>query len=185
MAQYSNNTILADRYAQALYELADGARMLDRIAGQLRVLKSLINASADLRAFLNDPRLGREHHMRGIEAILSKEGMEKTLVNLGRLLARNRRLGLIVPVIDAYLARLARARGETVAQVTSAVTLSEAQKEALTQALMRAEGGKVSIEARVDPNLLGGLIIQLGSRMIDSSLATKLNKLQYAMKGLG
>ena len=101
------------------------------------------------------------------------------------LVAENRRLFALVDMIDAYLAELARRRGEVTATVTSATALSEAQTASVTDALRRAVGGKVAVELRTDPSLIGGLVVKVGSRMIDSSLKSKLQRLQLVMKGVG
>lgn len=175
---------LAERYAVALYDLADEQKALDAVAGDLRGLRSLIDESADLRRLIRSPVLARADQGRAMAALAERAGFQPLLRNLLGLLARNRRLFVLPEVIGAYLARLATRRGEVTAEVISAQDLSSAQREALDERLRRAIGGKVAIELRVDPSLLGGLIVKLGSRMVDASLSSKLYRLQLAMKGV-
>jgi len=175
---------LAERYAVALYDLADEQKALDPVAGDLRALRALIDDSADLRRLIRSPVLARADQGRAVAALAESAGFQTLLRNLLGLLARNRRLFVLPEVIAAFLARLAERRGEVTAEVISAQDLSQAQRGALDERLRRAVGGKVAIELRVDPSLLGGLIVKLGSRMVDASLSSKLHRLQLVMKGV-
>lgn len=177
-------TGLGGRYATALYQLADEQKLLDAVAEDLRNLRSLIDESADLRRLIRSPVLTRTQQGDAIAALSERVGFRPLVRNLLGLLAKNRRLFTLPAVIDAYLAELAARRGEVTAHVTSAQPLTEAQRQALDERLRRAIGGKVAVELRVDPNLLGGLIVKLGSRMVDASLSSKLHRLQLAMKGV-
>lgn len=176
---------IAQRYALALFELADEAKALDQIADDLRAIKQALADSADLRALTRSPLLSREDQIKAITAVLRKAGAADLTVKFVGVVAGNRRLFALPGMIDAYLAELARRRGEMTAKVTAAHKLSDAQVEALTDQIKKAVGAKVSVDITVDPSLLGGLIVQVGSRMVDGSLATKLNKMQLAMKGIG
>jgi len=176
---------LADRYAAALYELADESKALDRVASDLRQIAKLLDESADLVRLIRSPILGREEQGRAIKAVLDRAGVDALTGKFVGLVAKNRRLFALPAMIKAFLATLARRRGEIAAEVTAAAPLSPAQAEAVTAALRQAVGSKVSVETRVDPSLLGGLVVRVGSRMVDSSLKTKLQKLELAMKGLG
>ncbi len=175
---------LAERYAVALYDLADEQKALDPVAGDLRALRALLDDSADLRRLIRSPVLARADQGRAVAALAERAGFQTLLRNLLGLLAKNRRLFVLPEVIAAFLARLAARRGEVTAEVISAQDLSPAQREALDERLRRSVGGKVAIELRVDPSLLGGLIVKLGSRMVDASLSSKLYRLQLAMKGV-
>ncbi|NNG05507.1 MAG: F0F1 ATP synthase subunit delta [Inquilinus sp.] len=176
---------LASRYATALFELADEAKALDAVAGDLKGLKGLIGESADLRRLVFTPVLGRAEQGRAIAAVLEKAGAGALTRQFIGVVAGNRRLFALPAMIDAYLAELARRRGEVTAEVTAATALSDAQTAALVDGLKKAIGAKVSVDVTVDPSLLGGMIVKVGSRMVDSSLRTKLSKLQLAMKGVG
>ena len=179
------NAGLADRYAAALYELADEGKALDQVAADLRQISKMLDESADLVRLIRSPILGRADQGRAILAVLGKAGVDALTAKFVGLVAKNRRLFVLPAMIKAFLATLARRRGEVAAEVTSAQKLTVQQEEAVTAALRQAVGSKVSVETRVDPALLGGMVVRVGSRMVDSSLKTKLQKLELAMKGLG
>jgi len=176
---------LAGRYALALLELADEDKSLDAVADDLRAVRRMVGESEDLRRVLRSPMFTREQQAKALSAILDKAGSGETIRRFVQVLARNRRLFVLPQIIDAYLAELARRRGEVTAQVTSAVELTEAQRQALIDSLEATVGGKVQVDAKVDGGLIGGLIVRVGSRMIDNSLRSKLHRLQLAMKGVG
>ncbi len=176
---------LAGRYASALYELAEDAKQLDAAASELRDLKQVIADSEDLTRLIRSPLYGREQQGKAMAAILDKAGVNDLTRRFVLVVAHNRRLFALPQMIDAYLAELARRRGEVAARVTAAHDLTKTQQSALTDALKKVVGSKVQVELDVDPRLLGGLVVRVGSRMIDSSIRTKLEKLQFAMKGIG
>lgn len=176
---------LAGRYALALLELGDEKKELDAVAEDLRALKALIAESEDLRRMIASPLYSRDQQGKAMAAVLEKAGMGDLTRRFVLIVAQNRRLFALPQMIDAYLAELARRRGEITAQVTSARKLSDAQQEALAEALRKAVGGKVQVQLKVDQSLIGGLIVKVGSRMIDSSLRSKLQRLQLTMKGAG
>jgi F-type H+-transporting ATPase subunit delta len=184
-AQDTGTAGLAARYAAALFDLADEAKQLDAVAGDLRTVKALIEESADLRRLVRSPVLSRADQARALSVILQRAGIGELVRRFIGLVAENRRLFALVDMIGAYLTELARRRGEVSAIVTAAAPLSEAQSAALAEALRRAVGGRVAVEVRTDAGLIGGLVVKLGSRMIDSSLRSKLQRLQFAMKGVG
>lgn len=177
--------LIAERYASALYELADDAKGLDQVAGDLRALKAMMAASSDLVRLLRSPVLGRSDQAKAMSALAEKAGFHDLTRRFLGAVASNRRLFVLATVIDEFLAELARRRGEATADVTSAVALTPAQTAALEQALRTAVGAKVSVDLKVDPSLIGGLVVRVGSRMFDTSLATKLRRLRLAMKGVG
>ena len=184
-AQDTGTAGLAARYAAALFDLADEARELDAVAADLRAIRALIADSADLRRLVRSPVLTREDQGRAMAAVLEKAGTSDLVRRFVGLVAGNRRLFALADMIEAYLSDLARRRGEITASVTSAAPLSEAQSAALADALRRAVGGKVAVETHTDAGLIGGLIVKVGSRMVDSSLKSKLQRLQLVMKGVG
>jgi F-type H+-transporting ATPase subunit delta len=177
--------LIAERYASALYELADDAKALDQVAGDLRALKAMMAASSDLVRLLRSPVLGRSDQAKAMSALAEKAGFHDLTRRFLGSVASNRRLFVLAVVIEEFLAELARRRGEATANVTSAVALTPAQTAALEQALRTAVGAKVSVDLKVDPSLIGGLVVRVGSRMFDTSLATKLRRLRLAMKGVG
>ena len=176
---------LAARYAAALFELADSQKAIDRVAADLAELKAMIAGSDELRALIRSPLLSREQQSRAMAALLKQAGTSDLVQKFTGLVAQNRRLFALPQMIDEFLAELARRRGEMRAEVTAAKALSERQQAALSEAIRRSVGGKVSIDVKIDPALIGGLVVKVGSRMIDSSLRTKLQRLTLAMKGVG
>jgi len=183
LASKSGDTGVATRYALALFELADEKRKLDEVARDLRALDAMIGDSADLKRLLRNPVVSRAQSGRAMEAILDKSGADELTRNFVGLVAANRRLFALQAMIAAYLAELAQRRGEVSAEVTSARELTDAQAKSLEDALRSAVGGKVTLSLKVNPGLVGGLVVKVGSRMIDSSLKSQLARLKLAMKG--
>lgn len=176
---------IAARYAAALFALADERNRLDEVAGDLGVLKSMLSESADLRRMVSSPVISREEQGKAMDALLEKAGADQLTRNFIGLVTRNRRLFAVPGMIAAYLAALAERRGEVTAQVTAASALTDEQMKTVTGALKKVVGREVAIDLKVDPSLLGGLVVKVGSRLFDSSLRTKLQKLELAMKGIG
>lgn len=176
---------VAEPYATALYELADEEKALDVVADDLVRLRAMIGESADFARMIRSPLMRRQDQMAAMAALMTAAGMSDTTRRFVGLVAANRRLFALESMIGAYLRRLAEARGEVTAEVVSAAALSDAQVATVTEALRRSVGGKVAVDLRVDPRLIGGLIVRIGSRLVDSSLRTKLQKLQLVMKGIG
>ncbi|MCU0839406.1 MAG: F0F1 ATP synthase subunit delta [Rhodospirillales bacterium] len=174
---------LAERYATALFELAEAEKKLDPIANELKSLNALIDSSADLRRLIRSPVISRQDQAKAMAAVLEQAGARKLTQKFVGLLAEKRRLFALPVIITAFLGMLARRRGEVTAEVTSAKPLSKAQSAALADALKAAMGKPVALTARVDADILGGLVVQIGSQMIDSSLRSKLRRLSIAMKG--
>ena len=176
---------LADRYATALFELALADKALEKVESELGQLATMINDSNDLRRLIRSPVISRDDQRRGMTALMAKAGMGDLTTRFVGLVASHRRLFALSDMIVAYQRKLAAKRGETTAEVISANTLSETQLTAVTEALKKAIGRSVAVSATVDPQLLGGLVVKVGSRMIDDSLRTKLHRLRLAMKGIG
>lgn len=176
---------VAGRYATALFELALEGNALDKVADDLNRFNEALDAFEDLRRLVKSPVFTAEEQGRALAAILDKIKIEGLTKNFLLLVAKNRRLFAAPDMIRAFRAMLARHRGETSASVIAASKLTEAQVTALKQALKAALGKEVMLEQRVDPTLLGGLVVKVGSRMVDSSLRTRLNTLKVAMKEVG
>lgn len=181
----SATTGVAGRYASALFELADQARSLDLVAGDLTTFRALVAESGELARMIASPVIGRAAQGRALLALLDATGIAGLTRSFIGTVAANGRARELPAMASAYLAELARRRGETTAAVTSAVPLSEAQLQQLSDSLRSVLGGaKVSIDARVEPDILGGLVVKVGSRLFDSSIRSKLQRLQLAMKGV-
>lgn len=185
MATKSGESGMAARYALALFELADEQRKLDAVADDLRALDAAIEANEDLRRMMASPVLGRATQGKAIAAVLDQAGADELTKRFVGVTAANRRLYALRHVIKAYLAELAERRGEISAEVTSARALTAEQARTVEQALQRVEGRNVALSLKVDPALIGGLVVRVGSRMIDSSLKTQLAKMKLVMKGVG
>jgi F-type H+-transporting ATPase subunit delta len=176
---------VAGRYANALFELADTARSLDQVAQDLTTFRTMAGASPDLARLLASPVIGRALQGKALLAVLDAAGITGLTRNFIGAVAANGRARELVAMATAFLAELASRRGETTATVTSAVPLSPQQVQQLSDSLRTVLGGaKVSIDARVEPEILGGLVVKVGSRLFDSSIRSKLQRLQLAMKGV-
>jgi F-type H+-transporting ATPase subunit delta len=173
---------LAERYGTALFDLADERKEFDATAEDLKTLRAMLRDSSDLRRLIRSPVLSREDQGKAIAAIAAKAELSPLTRNFLGLLARNRRLFALPEIIESYLSRLALRRGEVTARVVAAQQLSPRQRAAVDDELRKAVGRPVTVDLHVDPGLLGGLIIKLGSRLIDASLKSKLHRLQLAMK---
>ena len=176
---------LAGRYATALFELAKEQDSVDAVAADLSAVRAMLHDSADLQRLVRSPVIPREDQGRGMAAVLEAAGACRLTGNFFGLLAANRRLFATADVISAFDALLAAHRGEVTAEVTSAAPLSDGQVARIAQELKRAVGRDIRLTPRVDRGLLGGLVVRVGSRMVDSSLSTKLQALRLAMKGVG
>lgn len=176
-------TGLAGRYATAVFELAQEERALDTLAADLTQLQTLLTTSRDLTLLVRSPLITREDQARTMEAILAKANATPLTRKLVMLLAQKRRLFALSDVIRGFEALHAKHRGEVSAEVISARPLSDAETAELKAMLKEKLGREPMLKTRTDPRLLGGLIVKVGSRMIDSSLRTKLDSLRAAMKG--
>ena len=176
---------MAGRYAAALFDLAKEERQLSRIEADLKSFQAMLDESADLRRLIRSPVIAAEDQAKALAAILAKVGVSPLTANFFKLIARNRRLFAAADMMRDFRALLARDRGEVSADVATAHLLTAEQLNALKDALRVQIGKDVQVNTRVDPALLGGLVVKVGSKMIDSSLRTKLNNLKVAMKGIG
>jgi len=173
---------IAGRYASAAFDLAREDGGLDRLEADLGALEGVLSESADLRALIGSPLYSREEQGRAVAAVAARMGLSRTMSNLLALMSAKRRLFVLPQLVRALRARLAQERGEVAAEVISAQALSADQQARLEDTLSRAEGRRVKVSARVDAGLIGGLVVRLGSRMIDTSVRAKLGRLQNVMK---
>jgi F-type H+-transporting ATPase subunit delta len=174
---------LSGRYATALFGLARDAKGLPQVEASLATVSQAIGESADLAALIASPLVSRSDAARAIAAVAKSLKLDATTTSFLGVLAQNRRLGQLPAVIRAFRTLAANHRGETSAEVISAHPLTKDQVAALQQQLRTRVGRDVSVDLKVDPSLLGGLVVKIGSQMIDSSIKTRLNSLAHAMKG--
>jgi F-type H+-transporting ATPase subunit delta len=175
---------MAGRYAAALFELAKDQQQLESVAADVKSFQTMLASSADLQRLVRSPVISAPDQARALSALLSKAGISGLTANFLKFVAKNRRLFATADMLKGFALLLAHERGEVNADVATAFALTEPQLAALSDTLKASIGKNVQIHTRVDPNLLGGLIVKVGSRMIDSSLRTKLNNLKVAMKGI-
>jgi F-type H+-transporting ATPase subunit delta len=174
---------LAGRYAMALFELARDEKQLETVGQSLVKLKQALAESDDLRALATSPLVGSGDSGRAIAAAADSLGLDPLTRNFLGVLAKNRRLSQLQNVIRAFDMLAAQHRGEVTAQVVSAHPLSDDQVDALKTNLRAETGRDIRVDLSVDPSILGGLVVKVGSRMVDGSIRTKLNTLAHAMKG--
>jgi F-type H+-transporting ATPase subunit delta len=184
----SNNPTsgVAERYAQALFNLAQEQNVTDAVADALRNFGDMIAQSADLKTLVLSPVFSAEEQLKAVSAILNQYGFGGITANFVKLVASKRRLFVLPDMIRAFLALNDKAKGVTRAEVTVAAPLSADHSAALDETLRRVSGGQtVKVNVNVDPSIIGGIVVKLGSRMVDASLKTKLNSLRTRMKEVG
>lgn len=174
---------LAGRYATALFELATENKAIDTVEASLATLNQAISESDDLSALTSSPVVSREDAGQAIAAAASALELDTLTTNVLGVMAANRRLDQIPALVRAFTTLASGHRGEVTAEVTSAHPLDGGQIDALKAQLKKRVGSDVSVSAQVDPDILGGLVVKIGSQMIDSSIKTRLNTLSQAMKG--
>ena len=174
---------LAGRYASALFELARDERQIESVGRSLDALAQAVVDSRDFSQLLASPLVDRDDAAKAFAAIADMLGLDPLTRNFAGVLAKNGRKGQLLPVIRAFRRLAAEHRGETTAEVVTAHPLNDGQLDALRKQLRARAGRDVAIETRVDSEILGGIVVKLGSQMIDASIRTKLNRLAEAMKG--
>lgn len=174
---------LAGRYATALFDLAREAKSIDAVESSLAKVRAALDESDDFRGLVNSPIVARGDAAKAVAATAESMKLDGTTRNFLGVLAQNRRLSQLPQIIRAYRSLAANHRGETTAEVASAHPLTDDQVAELKKQLRARVGRDVNVDLSVDPSLLGGLVVRLGSQMIDSSIKTRLNTLAHAMKG--
>jgi F-type H+-transporting ATPase subunit delta len=174
---------LSGRYATALFQLARDSQALPQVEASLGTVSAALAESADFAALVSSPLVSRTDATKAVAAVATLLKLDATSANFLGVLAQNRRLGKLPAIIKSFRQLAANHRGETSAQVVSAHPLTTDQLSALKQQLRARVGRDVSVDLSVDPTLLGGLVVRIGSQMIDSSIKTRLNTLAHAMKG--
>jgi F-type H+-transporting ATPase subunit delta len=174
---------MAGRYANALFELVLEEKAIDAVKSDLDQFDALIAANPDLNRLVRSPVYGADEQLKALSAILDKAGIGGIAANFLRVITTNRRLFAVRGMIRAFRAMVAKHRGEVSAEVTVAEALNDTNLDALKGALKSVTGGKdIDLNVKIEPAIIGGLIVKVGSRMVDSSLRTKLNAIKFAMK---
>lgn len=185
MSDMSASAGVSGRYAKALFELADEQGALDAVGDALGQIREALAASADLSALIKSPVVGRDEQAEAMAKVLEAMKIGAPVSNLVALMASKRRLYVLPQVIAGFNDLLATKRGVTSAEVVSAKPLTKAQQEALEATIKKTVGANVALEVTVDEALIGGLVVKVGSKMIDTSIRSKLASLQTAMKEVG
>ena len=181
----SISTGIAQRYATAVFELAKEEGSLSALEGDVDALDAALTDSADFRALIASPIYGRDAQGKAMQAIAQKAGLGAVVTNTLALLAAKRRLFVLPQLVSQLRARIAEEKGEITAEVTAAQALSADQEAKLAETLKARVGKDVKINMAVDESLIGGLVVKVGSRMIDTSIKSRLRALQNSMKEVG
>ena len=176
---------VAERYASSLFELALESGSVDKVGQDLDAFQSLVDESADLKRLIRSPVFSAEDQAKAITAVLERAGISGLVANFLKVVASNRRLFAVPGMVKSFRQIAARHRGQVTADVVSAHALSAAQEKELKTTLKGVTGKDVAVNVTVDPTLLGGLIVKIGSRQIDTSLRTKLSTLKLSLKEVG
>ena len=176
---------VSGRYATALFELARDQKVVDEVKADLDKFDALLSESADLKRLVRSPVFAADAQSKALTAVLDKAGIAGISANFLKVLTANRRLFAVADIVRDYRILVAKFKGETTADVTVAEALSDKNLDALKVALKSVTGKDVALNVKVDPAIIGGLVVKLGSRMIDGSLRTKLNSIKHAMKEAG
>jgi F-type H+-transporting ATPase subunit delta len=173
---------MAGRYASALFELALETNAVAEVQRDLGAFDALIAESPDLARLVRSPVFSAEEQAKALAAVLDRAGIKGIAANFLKVVASNRRLFAVTEIIRGFNALVAKHKGEVTAQVTVAEKLNDARMAEIKDALKSVTGKDVQVDLSVDPTIIGGLIVKLGSRMVDASLRTKLNSIKFAMK---
>ena len=178
----SISTGIAARYATAVFDLAKETNSVKAIEADVEALDTALADSADFNALIQSPIYSRDEQGTAIAAIAAKMGLSETMINALALMASKRRLFVLPQLVATLRAAIAEDKGEVTADVTAAKAMTKAQQDKLAKALKAAVGKDVKINVAVDESLIGGLVVKVGSKMIDSSIRSRLNALQNSMK---
>jgi F-type H+-transporting ATPase subunit delta len=173
---------MAGRYATALFELALESSAVEQVQANLKAFSALVASSPDLQRLVRSPVFSADEQARALDAVLDKASISGIARNFLRVVAANRRLFAVDQIIRGFNAHVARHKGEVTAEVTVAEQLNDARMTDIRDALKAVTAKDVTIDVTVDPSIIGGLKVKVGSRMVDASLRTKLNSIKFAMK---
>ena len=173
---------MAGRYATALFELANETKAIDQVQGDLKAFASLVASNPDLMRLVRSPVFSADEQAKALDAVLDKASISGVARNFLRVITANRRLFAVDQIIRGFNAMVASHKGEVTAQVTVAAPLNDVRMNEIRETLKQVTGKDVQVDVNVDPSIIGGLKVKLGSRMVDASLRTKLNSIKFAMK---
>ena len=176
---------VSGRYATALFELARDERSIDAVKADLDRFEAMLTANADLTRLVRSPVFSADQQLKALTAVLDDVGISGISAKFLKVLTANRRLFAVTDVIGAFRSLVSKFKGEAIAEVTVAESLSDKNLDTLGAALKSVTGKDVALNVKVDPSIIGGLVVKVGSRMVDSSLRTKLNSIKHAMKEAG
>ena len=182
-SQTSSGNLIADRYAAALYELAAESKNIDAVLKNFEFLQKNIKENKDLKLLVKSPLIASDDKQKIMEKILSKQLTNKLTTTFLKVISNNKRFVHLSSIISQFININAQKRGDVLADVTSVDELSDKQKNEINDQLKSILGKNLSLNFKIDKKIIGGLIVKVGSKMIDSSLASKINKLKIVMKG--
>ena len=185
MSEASISTGIAQRYATAVFELAKESKKLAAVEKDLDALDAALGESADLTAMIASPVYSRSDQAKAVTALATKMGLSTMIAGALGVMAEKRRLFILPQFVSGLRAAIAEDKGEVTAEVTAAKAMTKAQQDKLAKALKASVGKDVKIKLAVDESLIGGLVVKVGSKMIDSSIRSRLNALQNSMKEVG
>jgi len=181
-SQQSSRELIADRYASALYELSSEAKCTDEVLNDLLKIKNYINQSSDFKLLIKSPLISAGEKMNILKKILPNQSSNALTSNFIKVITYNKRINFLPIIIDRYNSINTEKRGDVIADITSAEILTDQQKKGIKSQLGSMLGEKLSLNFKIDNKIIGGLIVKVGSKMIDSSLNSKINKLKIAMQ---
>ena len=175
--------LVSDRYASALYDLASDSNIVDLVLKDLLSIQSLLNENKNLNFVIKSPLISSSDKLEILEKLLKKISVNKLTLTFLCVIEKNKRFSNLLSIVSQFININAQMRGDILAEVTSADQLNEEQKNNLKEKIKIILGDKLSLDFNVDKKIIGGLVVKVGSKMIDTSLANKINKLKIAMKG--
>ena len=182
-SQLSSGDLISDRYASALYDLASESKLVDSILNDLLLLNKFIKENKDLKLLIKSPLIKSNDKLEIFEKILSKQSANKLTNTFLKVISKNKRFAYLSSIISHFININAEKRGDINADITSAQELNDKQKKEIDNKLKSILGEKLQLNYKVDKQIIGGLVVKIGSKMIDSSLLSKINKLKIAVKG--
>ena len=183
VSQITSGDLIADRYASALYDLASEKKLVDPVLNDLSLFKNLLIENKDLNLIVKSPLVNSQDKLSILAELIKKISANQITLTFFKVLEKNKRFSNLLSIINQFININSQKRGNVFADITSAEELNDKQKINITNQLKNILGNKLSLSFDVDKNIIGGLIVKVGSKMIDTSLANKINKLKIAMRG--
>ena len=183
VSQITSGDLIADRYASALYDLASEKKLVDPVLNDLSLFKNLLIENKDLNLIVKSPLVNSQDKLNILAELIKKISANQITLTFFKVLEKNKRFSNLLSIINQFININSQKRGDIIAEVISADQLNEEQKNTLKEQIKIILGDKLSLNFNVDKKIIGGLVVKVGSKMIDTSLANKINKLKIAMKG--